>query len=309
MARMLGASDPASSVFYRTTRTGGDRSRAVMPFYAALLGSAVVCSTAQMAFAQGLKDLNANSPDVAAAAATSDWIVTLGGWGNYSPEFDGSRHYDFGGSPIIDFRHVGSKEWLSLPKDGIDYELFETNNFRAGPVGNIRWDFGNTEDRGLKELGNTGIDLSLEVGAFAEYWPAEFWRARIEARNAVFGAEGWVFDLSSDIVWHPTSQWTLAAGPRLSLADQDYMNAYYGINSQQAQSLQLSKYNASGGLRSVGAGLYAEYKLSDQLSTMASFEYERLEGSAANSPFVSEDGSADQFTFAIGAKYSFVWSR
>lgn len=308
MAWILSRSDPVGyggAACQRVAPIGGGLSRILMHFFPALLAAAFVLSYAQLLHAQ---DTITNSSGVT-AAASSDWIITLGGWGNLSPEYDGSRHYDFGGSPIVDFRRVGSKEWLSLPKDGIDYELFEIDNFRAGPVGNIRWDFGHTEDRGLKEIGNTGIDLSLEIGAFAEYWPADFWRARIEARNAVFGAEGWVFDFSSDIVWHPAPQWTLAAGPRLSLADQDYMNAYFGVNSQKAQSLQLSKYNASGGPRSVGAGLYAEYKATDQLSTMASFEYERLEGSAADSPLVREDGSPDQFTFAIGAKYSFVWDH
>jgi outer membrane scaffolding protein for murein synthesis (MipA/OmpV family) len=214
-----------------------------------------------------------------------------------------------GGSPIIDIHRVGEKEWLTLPNDGIDYELFQTNNFRAGPVGQIRWDFGNTNDRGLKEIGGTGIDLSLEIGAFIEYWPTDFWRTRLEARNAVYGAQGWVFDLSSDFVWHPTTQWTFATGPRLSIADSDYMNAYYGLNSRQAQSLQLSKYEASAGVRSAGAGLYGEYKWNDHFSTMASLEYERLVGSAADSPFVREDGSADQFTISFGAKYNFIWNR
>lgn len=243
------------------------------------------------------------------AASQSDWIVTFGGWANISPDYSGSSHYGFGGSPMVDVHRGGEKEWLSLPGDGLDYELVETDNFRAGPVADVRWGFGQTDDRGLKEVGNTGLDLSIEVGAFAEYWPAEFWRTRFEARNAVFGAEGWVFDLSSDLVWHPTSKWTLAAGPRLSLADQDYMDAYYGINAQQAASLHLPTYEASGGLRSYGADLYAEYKWNEQLSTMASFEYERLAGSAAQSPLVSVDGSADQFTFSVGAKYRFVWGR
>ncbi len=267
------------------------------------LAIAMACGIPQAAHAQ---DVDPTSPN---SSASSDWIVTLGAWGNFSPEYSGSNRYDLGGSPIIDFRRLGSREWLSLPQDGIDYELFETENFRAGPVGAIRWDWGNTKDRGLKEIGDTGIDLSLEIGAFVEYWPAEWLRTRLEARNAVYGAEGWVFDLSSDFVWHPTSQWTFAAGPRLSIADGDYMNAYYGIDGAESQSLHLAKYEASAGVRSTGAGLYLEYKWNDQLSTMAAFDYERLVGSAADSPFVRDDGSADQFTFSLGAKYQFVWNR
>ncbi len=273
-----------------------------------LLAIMLTCGEAEGALAQDVSPSATNST-FAAYASTSDLIVTIGGWGNISPEFSGSSRYDIGGSPIIDIRHPGSKEWLSLPKDGIDYELFETDNFRAGPVGNLRWDFGNTRDRGLKEIGNTGVDLSLEIGAFVEYWPASFWRTRLEARNAVYGAEGWVFDFSTDLVWHPSSKWTLAAGPRLSIADSDYMNAYYGITAGESQNLHLAKYDASAGVRSTGAGLYAEYKVTDQLTTMASLEYERLVASAADSPFVREDGSPDQFTISFGAKYQFVWNR
>jgi outer membrane scaffolding protein for murein synthesis (MipA/OmpV family) len=125
----------------------------------------------------------------------------------------------------------------------------------------------------------------------------------------VYGAEGWVFDLSSDFVWHPDDKWTFAAGPRLSLADADYMNAYYGIDAQQAQASHLTRYEASGGLRSYGAGFFAQYKWNEQFSTMASLEYERLAGSADETPLFSANGSSDQFTFAIGAKYSFVWGR
>ncbi len=275
---------------------------------AALLAIAAACCGPRAALADGPFE-NSILNSAGASASSSDWIVTIGGWGNISPEYSGSKHYDLGGSPILDIRRAGSKEWLSMPKDGIDYELFETDNFRAGPVGTLRWDFGNSRDRGVKEIGGTGVDLSLEIGAFVEYWPTDFWRTRLEARNAVYGAEGWVFDLSSDFVWHPTYQWTVAAGPRLSIADSDYMNAYYGLNSGQAESLKLSRYEASAGVRSAGAGIYGEYKWNDQLTTMASFEYERLVASAADSPLVRDDGSPDQFTFSLGAKYQFVWNR
>lgn len=288
-------------------QSGVSRVRCHAAIAVAVLTILLAFGGGRAALADGPFDNSIANPAV--ATASSDWVVTLGGWGNISPEYSGSSHYDLGGSPIVDFHRVGEKEWLSLPNDGIDYELFSTNNFRAGPVGQIRWDFGNTRDRGLKEVGNTGVDLSLEIGAFVEYWPADWLRTRLEARNAVYGAKGWVFDLSSDVVWHPATQWTVAAGPRLSIADSDYMNAYYGLNAAQAESIHLTKYEASAGLRSAGVGLYAEYKWNEHLSTMAAFEYERLVGSASDSPLVSEDGSPDQFTVSFGAKYSFIWER
>ena len=240
-----------------------------------------------------------------APSSSTDWVVTIGGWGNFAPKYDGSDAYVFGGNPIVDVRRIGSREWLNMPRDGIGYALIETANFRAGPVGTIRWGFGTIGDqRGLKEVAGTGIDLSIELGAFAEYWPSDFWRTRLEARNAVYGAEGWVFDLSSDFVWHPDDKWTFAAGPRLSLADADYMNAYFGTDAQQAQTLHLPRYEASGGIHSYGAELLAQYKWNEQFSTMASLEYERL---ADDTPLFEANGSPDQFTLWLGAKYSFVW--
>jgi MipA family protein len=306
MARDRGSAGPLTrqAAMHDGAKLGAGPSSIARFVIASALGA--LCATGP-AFADGPFDNSIANPAI--ASASSDWVVTLGGWGNISPEYSGSKKYNFGGSPIIDFHRVGEKQWLTLPKDGIDYELYQTDNFRFGPVGQIRWDFGNTRDRGLKEIANTGVDLSLEIGAFVEYWPTNFWRTRLEARNAVYGAEGWVFDLTSDVVWHPTDQWTVAAGPRLSIADSDYMNAYYGLNAAQAQSVHLSKFEASAGVRSTGAGIYAEYKWNEQLSTMASFEYERLVGDAAASPLVSDDGSPDQFTFSLGAKYSFVWNR
>jgi MipA family protein len=286
-------------------RNRTNRQLAKVRLVAAILAVSVGASEA---LAQDVSPSATNST-FAAYAATSDLIVTIGGWGNISPEYSGARKYDLGGSPIIDIRHPGSKEWLSLPDDGIDYELIETDNFRAGPVGTLRWDFGNTRDRGMKEIGNTGVDLSLEIGAFVEYWPTSFWRARLEARNAVYGAEGWVFDLKTDLVWNPATKWTVAVGPRLSIADSDYMNAYYGITAGQSQTMNLPKYDAAAGVRSAGAQIYAEYRLTDQWTTMASLEYERLVASAADSPFIKEDGSPDQFTISFGAKYQFVWNR
>ena len=68
----------------------------------------------------------------------------------------------------------------------------------------------------------------------------------------------------------------------------------------------LPVYHASGGVYSYGAGGQIEYFFNPQWATYSFIEYERLVGSAADSPLVTQRGSPNQVTFGLGARYSFV---
>ncbi len=68
----------------------------------------------------------------------------------------------------------------------------------------------------------------------------------------------------------------------------------------------LPVYNASGGVYSYGAGGQAEYFWNPQWQVHVLAEYERLTGSVAGSPLVIQRGSPNQFTFGVGATYSFT---
>src|SRR5262249_58007105 len=133
---------------------------------------------------------------------------------------------------IIDYRTVGSREWLSLPNDGFDFPLIVTDSFRAGPVANGRWERDvNSLVRGFRHVG--AINLSAEAGVFAEWWPVGLLRTRVEARDAVFGAHGLVADLSADAVWRPEDRWTLTAGPRFPIAHPPFIPTYYSLHEPQ----------------------------------------------------------------------------
>ena len=67
----------------------------------------------------------------------------------------------------------------------------------------------------------------------------------------------------------------------------------------------LPVYNATGGLYSYGAGTQLEYFFNPTWSAHAFAEYERLTDSVADSPLVTQRGSPNQFTFGLGATYSF----
>jgi len=263
-----------------------------------LVAIVMLASAAPVARAQ-------QSPWVTETQSGAGWIITLGGYDDLEPKFEGARHHTFWFHPIIDYRTVGSREWLSLPNDGFDFPLIVTDSFRAGPVVNGRWERDvSSLERGFRHVG--AINLSAEAGVFAEWWPAGFMRTRVEARDAVFGAHGVVADLSADAVWRPEDRWTLTAGPRLSVADRAFMRTYYSIDEEQSITSGLPTYSAPPGVRSYGAGSMVKYKWSDALATMMFVEYQRLGNTAAESPLIDERGSPNQLTAGVGMSVSFV---
>ena len=230
--------------------------------------------------------------------------MTLGGFGLLEPKFEGAKRQELGWKPVFGLHSPGTREWLDLPNDGVDYEFVETDTFRAGAVGNFRFTRDtNSLVRGFKRLRN--VDLSLEAGGFAEFWPATWLRTRVEVRAGVLGADGIVADGSADVVVHPAARWTATAGPRISFASQSFMNSYYSVSANQAAASGLRQYDAGAGLRSYGAGASLRYQWSDAWTTTAFVEYTRLAPNAAESPLIDERGSPDQVTVGIGAKYSF----
>ena len=130
------------------------------------------------------EDAPGSKPDI--------WIVAVGGWGVLEPRFEGAKKDSLNFRPFFNAHKEGVREWLALPNDGFDFELIETDNFRAGPVANWHWqrDVSGGIPRGFKHIGS--VDLSIEAGAFAEFWPSEALRTRVELRHSVIGGNVWL---------------------------------------------------------------------------------------------------------------------
>ena len=276
------------------------RAGALLYWIAGLL--AFVLGSAMPAAAEDVPAGNPGSkPDI--------WIVTVGGWAVLEPNFEGARRDTLNWRPLFSFRREGEREWLTLPNDGFEFEFIETDNFRAGAVANWHWqrDVGAGVPRGFKHVGS--VDLSIEGGAFAEFWPSEVLRTRLELRHSVIGGKGMVADISADAVWRPTPALVVTAGPRLSVADSDFMRAYYTVDSTLATARGLPEYSAKAGLRSFGAGSMLKYKWSDHWTTMGFVEYQRLAGSAGNSPLIDLRGTENQVSVGVGATFTFNIKR
>jgi outer membrane protein len=239
---------------------------------------------------------------VAAPASAYDWTVTLGIEGSVMPSYSGSDDYVLRPIPLIDIRRAGPRRFQGT-RDGANFGIFEGNNFRAGLTGKVVQPRDQDDDNDLRGLGD--VDWALEVGAFAEYWPVQWFRARAAVRQGFGGHEGIVGDLMGDFVVPVAPQLTLSGGPRLTLATAKALDPYFSITPGQSVLSGLPVYSASGGVRSYGVGALARYEFSPQWATQIFIEYERLADSAADSPLVALRGDPNQVQVGIGLTYSF----
>jgi MipA family protein len=129
-------------------------------------------------------------------------------------------------------------------------------------------------------------------------------------RQGFGGETGVTGDLFLDAVI-PFGQFRWSAGPRMTAQSTKALSPYFSITPGESASSTIAglpalpPYNVSGGIYSYGAGTQLEYFFNDQWAAHALFEYERLTGSAADSPLVTQRGSPNQYTFGVGATYSF----
>ena len=236
-------------------------------------------------------------------SVANDWTVQVGVEGEMAPVFPGSKNYLFSPVPIFSVQRAGSPERFHSPRDSSSIVLFNYGQFRAGVAG--RLDTGRTasSDSALRGLGDVGT--TLELGGFAEYFPVEWIRTRVEIRNGFGAHSGVAGDLTADVIVPVTQRITFSAGPRFSFKDADAMSPYFNVDAAQSRASGLPEYSVKGGSYSAGAGSRAGYQLTPQWEVHSYAEYEHLTGSAAGSSLVKLRGTPDQLTVGIGASYSF----
>jgi outer membrane protein len=235
------------------------------------------------------------------------WTVTVGAVGKAAPVYEGSDKYTFQYAPIFALRPMGTApRWFSN-RDSIGITLFEAGKFEVGPVANLIFKRKVKNDpAGLNGL--TDVDTAFEAGLFAQYWFTDFLRYRVEARQGFGGHHGIVLDQAADFVM-PFGQWILSAGPRMRIATEAANSPYFDVSFAQSLTSSLPVYDAGGGIRSVGGGGQAIYRLNPQWALHGFVEYDRLVSDVANSPIVRIRGSADQWQIGGGVAYSFDWVR
>lgn len=233
---------------------------------------------------------------------SGEWIVTAKGTVAATPSYPGADEMRVSGYPSLGFRRPGEAETFGAPDDPASFALIRSGGLRLGPsfkfIGS-RKASDNAELAGLND-----VDWTLEAGVFAEYWFSPNFRTRADVRYGFHGHRGVVADLGADLVL-PTGAWTFSAGPRVTLASGQYMDAYFGISSTESGASGLAEYGPGGGLRSVGLAGAATYRFSPEWAVTGFARWDRLVGDAADSPITRVIGSPNQVTVGASVAYSF----
>jgi len=249
-------------------------------------------------------------PITKAPPAPADWIVTIGAEVRAIPAWPGAPTslYGISGMPLFYIRKPGDLPFFFGARDSFGFPLFDYGPFQAGPVGRLVYPRYASSYPQLAGFGD--VNWAVQLGGFAQYWPTPWLRLRGELRQGIGAETGLTGDLFADAVV-PLGQFRLSGGPRVTFQTAAAISPYFGITAAQSAASTVSGlpalpvYNTSGGVYSYGAGGQLEYFWNPQWSTHALVEYERLTGSAANSPLVTMRGSPNQFTFGLGATYTF----
>lgn len=229
-----------------------------------------------------------------------NWIVTLGAEARAVPAWPGAPTslYQFTGNPLVSLRSPDSAPTYFGAKDSFGIPLYSIGGFRVGAAFNYVSARYSSQYGQLTGLPN--VNLAVQAGGFAEYWAVPWLRLRGEVRQGFGGETGVTGNLLLDAVV-PVGNFRFDGGPRATLQSTSAIAPYFNTNTASG----LGVYNATGGFYSYGAGGQVEYFWTPQWQSHAFVELERLTGSAAGSPLVTQRGSANQLTFGVGATYSF----
>ena len=243
------------------------------------------------------------TPAVAQDAQDDDrLIISFGGGVQFVPEYPGADGLKLGPLFTGGARREGDPMQARGPDDGFGFSL----TGRGGPVEigpMIQFQAERDEDDAGALIGD--VDFAFEPGAFINVNVSDSVRLRAEARRGFDGHEGWLGDLGADFFLRPGTSTIVSVGPRVRLADEEYMQTYYGQTPAQALVSGLPAYAPDGGVRAVGAVFGVTHEFTRNFGIYGYAQYDRLIGDAADSPIVQQLGSEDQFSAGLALFFNF----
>jgi len=226
--------------------------------------------------------------------AERKWALSIGVAAGVAPDYEGSNDYGFGFGPSIS---ASWRDTIFYKGKSLGANLIRRENLKAGLI--VARAAKRKEDYNDKLEGLGDIDGGLEVGGFVSY-KNKPWRFKAEARQEVdSGHEGALVELSAGTDL-PFTKPLVFIELGTTWASDNYMESFFGIDSQQSANSGLERHNANAGIKDVNISISAGYPINNRWRIGAMAEYKRLLGDAADSPIVDDK---NQFVAGIALSY------
>ena len=226
--------------------------------------------------------------------ADRKWAISIGVAAGVAPDYEGSNDYGFGFGPNIS---ASWRDTIFYKGKSLGANLIRKENFKAGVI--LAKASGRNEDDNDKLEGLGDVDGGIEAGGFISY-KNKPWRFKAEARQEVdSGHEGALVELSVGTEL-PFTKPLVFVELGTTWASDDYMESFFGIDTQQSANSGLDRHNADAGFKDVNLSISVGYPITNRWRLGATMEYKRLLGDAADSPIVDDK---NQFVAGIGFSY------
>lgn len=225
------------------------------------------------------------------------------------PDYAGSDDYD--AAPLLAGKVNYGDYYVETKGLGLRANISSLNSVEFGPA--IAYRFGRDDDvdnARVKRLRE--IDDAFEAGAFIKVpfngvlKPRDQVAFSIDALTDISGAhDGTLVSFGTSYSYSPADQWRLTTSLSATYADDDFMESYFSVDTDNAARSDLSAYHAEGGFKDVGVALIGNYQMTDRWGLTAIAGYTKMLGDAADSPIVNQEGNDNQFMGGLGLSYSF----
>ncbi|MEP9357445.1 MipA/OmpV family protein [Sphingomonas sp. KR3-1] len=209
-------------------------------------------------------------------------------------------------SPLVDLAiSRGDKPFVFEAADeSFEVPMLDDSGFQIGAVAN----FQGARRRETTRIAVNEVGFTAELGGYMQYWLAKPLRVRAELRQGVNGHKGLISDAGFDYVARDGDKWLFAIGPRVTLTNNKYREAYFGVTPVVAARTGLSVYRADGSwVQAYGASATTTFQFSEHWGVYAYAKYDRLTGDGAASPITRAIGSRNQLSG--GAALSFTFGK
>ena len=256
------------------------------PLINASLACAAVCATLSFSATPALATPSILGPDRREMAENDDgdWSGILGVGAGIGPAYSGSSKSKTDPAAYVD---IVWRNRVFLSNGGLGVYFVNNADWQAG-VG-VGYSPGRKESDSPRELRGLGDQddaanvqgfvtrrtLGIDLGVSATYTDGDFGGTQ----STLSAAKS--FDLSDRVM--------LIASVAATYADDDWMNAQYGVTRRQANRSGLRAFSAKSGFESAEFSLIGVYSLSEHWFAGAEVSTTALLGDAADSPITRKD--------------------